>query len=62
MKLSGDQNECRTCGERFDSVTAFDAHRVGPITDRRCLTTAEMQECGLCRKHGFWWADESEEC
>lgn len=33
---------CRGCGATFGSLKAFDAHRVGPFTARRCLPNAEM--------------------
>jgi hypothetical protein len=52
-------NLCRSCGEVFGSVAAFDAHRIGaygpgdyrgPVIDwtydqgRRCLTLEELEE------------------
>lgn len=33
---------CQVCGLVFTGVGGFDAHRTGPISDRRCLTPAEM--------------------
>ena len=56
MKLSGDRNQCRMCGEGFNSTTAFDKHRVGEFgVDRRCRTAVEMQEIGMVlRENGFW--------
>jgi hypothetical protein len=48
MKLSGDRNQCRMCGEAFNSTTAFDKHRVGEFgVDRRCRTAVEMREIGM---------------
>lgn len=64
--LSGDRNQCPTCLELFNSVTAFDAHRTGAYgrTDpsgtyvaptRRCLSSDEMRARGMSRNaRGFW--------
>jgi hypothetical protein len=39
--------ECRCCGLRFKSESAYDAHRVGTYgIDRRCLTEAELRARG----------------
>jgi hypothetical protein len=51
-RLTGSRCLCRGCGHRFNSVTAFDGHRVdgrtGPDSvTRRCLTSAEMQYRGM---------------
>ena len=64
MKLSGDRNQCRMCGEAFNSTTAFDKHRVGEFgVDRRCRTAVEMREIGMVlrdngarqgSRQGFW--------
>lgn len=58
-RLTGSRCRCATCGERFNSVSVFDRHRVGPWTDRgahrRCLETAEMSGKGWQRNlAGFW--------
>lgn len=46
---------CRACGLYFQSVRAFDAHRVGPWAERRCLTTPRMSGRGLeLDPRGFW--------
>jgi hypothetical protein len=48
-------NLCRSCGEDFGSVSAFDAHRVGKQEHpfgpahpdgRRCLSIVELRERG----------------
>ena len=60
-KLRGDRNQCRGCGEYFNSTRAFDKHRVGryatetkPNT-RRCLTPEEMTKKGMLQSEdGFW--------
>lgn len=60
-KLSGRRCVCRGCGEYFNSVPAFDKHRVGSYMlpdgscGRRCLTHDEMLEAGMrLPEHGFW--------
>lgn len=43
-------NLCRTCGEDFASLGAFDRHRTcsfSPNDTRRCLDEDEMHEAGL---------------
>ena len=59
--LTGSRCLCRTCGERFNSVSMFDRHRVGrvdlaaPSYGRRCLTVEEMTERGYSlNAAGFW--------
>jgi hypothetical protein len=63
-------NLCRSCGQDFGSLSAFDAHRVGvhaytysqgaamtPIREdgRRCLTIDELYAAGWHRdQHGRW--------
>jgi hypothetical protein len=56
MKLTGDHNQCRGCGEFFNSTAAFDRHRTGEYEkDRRCRTTHEMIERGMAQnRDGFW--------
>ncbi|CAG9241110.1 hypothetical protein BDI4_100050 [Burkholderia diffusa] len=61
-RLTGDRNQCPTCGEFFNSTHAFDAHRTGPFggangkpAHRRCLSTDEMRAKGMTvNKAGFW--------
>jgi hypothetical protein len=55
MKLSGDRSLCRACGEHFNSTYAFDKHRTGDLTMRRCRRTAEMIELGMSKNaKGLW--------
>ena len=48
MKLTGQRNQCPTCGLYFNTNRAFDAHRRGKYASqgkestRRCLTEAEL--------------------
>jgi len=55
-RLTGSRWRCRGCGEYFNSVHAFDRHRVcGSPTVRRCLTTDEMAGAGMSvNSSGFW--------
>lgn len=58
-RLTGSRCLCRTCGEYFNSVTAFDRHRVGTWRDRgawrRCLEPSEMVARGWSLNAlGFW--------
>ena len=55
-KLTGSRCLCRACGELFNSVRAFEAHRAGMHPPpRRCLTTKEMRRRGMeINAAGFW--------
>jgi hypothetical protein len=56
MKLTGDRNQCPSCGLHFNSTAAFDKHRTGKFeTGRRCRTQDEMTGAGMAlRADGFW--------
>jgi hypothetical protein len=56
LHLSGDRNQCRGCGEYFNSSFAFDKHRTGQLgKDRRCLAADEMIVKGMSKNaSGFW--------
>lgn len=55
VKLRGDRNQCPTCHEYFNSVMAFDKHRIGNWTTRRCLKADEMTTKGMLKNRlGFW--------
>jgi len=54
-KLSGQRCLCRTCGKKFNSTAAFDKHRSGSISERRCLTSREMRERRMSlNARGYW--------
>ncbi|TCG08362.1 hypothetical protein BZM27_12565 [Paraburkholderia steynii] len=60
-KLTGDRNQCPTCGEFFNSSSAFDKHRTGPFgkasapAQRRCMSPDEMRALGMVKNDaGFW--------
>jgi hypothetical protein len=54
-KLTGARCRCSACGECFNSVTVFDAHRAGSYEVRRCLTVIAMTARGwLHNDAGFW--------
>ena len=53
--------ECTSCGDLFNSTTAFDGHRIGAFESpaaacqRRCLSASEMEAKGWLRnQRGFW--------
>ena len=57
MRLTGDRNQCPSCGLHFNSTAAFGKHRTGSFTgfQRRCLTESEMLAKGMGKsKSGFW--------
>jgi len=65
-KLSGNRNQCPTCGEYFNSVGAFDKHRTGeygkPVSggvyspsSRRCLSEVEMRAIGMEKSTKAFW-------
>jgi hypothetical protein len=45
-------HHCRACDQHFTSLRAFDAHRTGPVDDRRCkeVKGGEAGKCNL--EHG----------
>lgn len=47
LTIGADVCMCGKCGLHFNSTKAFDKHRTGPATDRRCRTVAEMTERGM---------------
>lgn len=55
-KLTGNRCRCAACGEFFNSVSVFEAHRVGAHgPTRRCLSVDEMRALGwLMNPAGFW--------
>lgn len=54
-KLTGARCRCGACGFYFNSIGAFDRHRAGPPTNRRCLSPAEMVARGMTTNDtGFW--------
>lgn len=47
--------QCAVCAALFNSLTAFERHRTGPIEQRRCLTPREMDAQGMSvNDRGFW--------
>lgn len=55
-RLTGSRCLCRGCNEYFNSVHAFDRHRVwASPTVQRCLTDEEMVGKGMSvNSSGFW--------
>lgn len=64
MKLTGQRNQCPTCGLHFKSTSAFDKHRTGDYGKpkdaggRRCRTVPEMEEIGMVCRGGWWVGSE----
>lgn len=58
-KLTGTRCRCSTCGESFNSVHAFDAHRVGSFEARHCFTCAELTGNGWRQTAGRFWMTPS---
>lgn len=55
-RLTGSRCLCRGCNEHFNSVYAFDRHRIwASPTVQRCLTHEEMVGKGMTiNSSGFW--------
>lgn len=58
-RLSGNRCRCTACGEYFNSVSAFDRHRLGSYQNRggqrRCRTWRELRSLGWAvSAAGFW--------
>ena len=58
LRLSGNRCQCTSCGEFFNSVSAFDRHRSGDCLDsgrRSCLSAVALIALGWSRNSaGFW--------
>jgi hypothetical protein len=54
--VSGNAQHCACCHETFSGTAAGDRHRVGPQSNRRCLSREEMQEKGLRKNARGVWA------
>ncbi len=53
--LTGARCRCSACGETFNSISTFDAHRVGGYEARHCLTCTEMTARGWHQNAGRFW-------
>lgn len=60
-KLKFHRNMCRcpSCGKHFNSVSAFEKHRIGPPENRRCLTRLEMENAGMSVNKRDYWITEA---
>lgn len=54
-KLTGTRCCCSACGEHFNSISAFGAHRVGSYEARHCLTPDQMTARGWHQNAGRFW-------
>lgn len=59
IKLRGDVNQCPGCNLYFNSNSAFDKHRTGPHSSRRCLTEDEMSAKGMILNYRDLWCCEA---
>jgi hypothetical protein len=62
LKLPFGSNKCKcdACGEYFFSSGAFDRHRTGSYTQRRCWTYEEMVADGMTiTASGYWTHGDS---
>jgi hypothetical protein len=55
VKLTGQRNQCPTCGELFTRNSVFEKHRTGKMDNRRCLTVEEMDAAGMFRGEDQFW-------
>jgi hypothetical protein len=55
ITLRGDRNQCTCCGKLFNSTHAFDKHRTGDMSNRRCLNTWEMLSKGMVEGPDAFW-------
>lgn len=54
---------CGGCQKRFSGLSVFDAHRTGSYarSERRCLTTEEMEQKGMrANERGIWKMPDDE--
>lgn len=63
LKVTGSRNQCRGCGEYFNSQSAFDKHRTGSYENhtRRCHTEDEMLSKDMVRNEDGYWITELNE-
>ena len=53
--LRGDRCQCGACGQRFNSTSMFDRHRLGRPGRRSCLNACQLEAKGYSRNQaGFW--------
>lgn len=53
--LRGDHCRCSVCGLEFNSTYAFDKHRTGDYSTRRCRSVDEMSAAGMVVSNSGWW-------
>lgn len=41
------KTQCGGCNRYFTGMGIFDKHRIGPMTERRCMTEEEMHAAGM---------------
>jgi hypothetical protein len=58
LPFYSDRNTCDVCKEFFNSVHAFDKHRIGKAGARRCLSADEMRAKGFAVNATGHWITE----
>lgn len=60
-RLTGNRCQCPACDGYFNSVKAFDRHRVGAYPNsRRCLSPPEMTRRGMTANRAGFWITETQ--
>ena len=60
IKEYSEVNQCPTCGEVFESIYAFDKHRIGEFgKNRRCRTIVEMIDKGMIKNRFDRWVSKA---
>ena len=54
LSARSDRCVCRACGEHFNSTFAFEFHRTGDWTQRRCRDREEMRSIGMRLNDHSW--------
>lgn len=61
-KLTGNRCQCTACGENFNGVQPFDAHRLGEHgVNRHCMTVPDMEAAGFVRNAAGFWCERAQE-
>ena len=58
LKAGSMRNQCPGCGELFNSLSAFDKHRITDGKIRRCMTVSEMEAAEMLKSDDGYWKAE----
>lgn len=59
IKAGSMRNQCPGCGCLFNSLSAFDKHRITDGGKRRCMNSDEMEASGMHWPEDGWWRAET---